>query len=556
VTVRRNESDAGQDPGLSVVDLFRILRRGALFALLLAATAGGAALLLTSRMTPTYAATVGVVASQPQARFGEFGLVTPPVVDPGVYQSVLLEGDVVAEALLRLDGVRPSERQLEDFIKTMRVRIENTQMSGMVWIEVRHPSPAYAAAAVNAIADRLILWDRERASRAIDRSIAAIEASLATLDVDVAAAQAAGDTARVTALTGLRAQRESELGMARATRANALVVGLLEPLRLAAPPDEPVGPRVLFITLAATVLGLALGYAVQLVRWSLDTRVGGRAEVMDTTGLPVLAEFPRLGRRSARLSTESAGFFRTNVVLATRTMPWPRVLVITSPSTPQEKAGVAISLAESFARSGQRTLLVDADMRSEGVTSWLGLVPASAVPLEVFLANPDRSYAPVKIAMIGKRSFDFVPSFSSERYPVDLINSGFAVHLEAWKQAYDVILLDATPVLPFADALSMAPLASGVVLCASVRLTEHDQLTEAVDVLGRSHVHVLGIVLTDLSRPPVRQRAGTAVTDSGVDEPYRTQVATSIRPVDRAIDERLAASGTDAGRADARRARK
>ena len=540
MALRRSEGSASTDPGVSVLDLVRILVRGALFAVFLAVAAGASAYYLTSRMPPTYAARVGVVASQLSARFGELGLIAPPMVDPGVYQSAILEGDVVAEALVRVDGVRPGERQLEDFIKdAVRVRVENTQMSSMVWIEVRHTSPAYAARVANAIAEQLVLWDRERASRAIDRSIAAIEASIENLAGEIAEAEAANDAARAAALTALRTQRDQELTAAIATRSSALIVGLLEPLRLAAPPEEPVGPRVVLVTLAATLLGLVLGYAVQLVRWTLDTRIGTRDEVMTRTGLPVLAEFPRLGRRASRLSPEAAGFFRTNVVLATRRQE-PRVIVVTSPTHPVEKQGVAIALAESFARSGQRTLLVDADMRSPGVTGALDLVPASATPLEVFLANPDRAYPTVSVALGNKRSFDFVPSFSSERYPVDLINEGFAAQLDSWCQSHDVVVLDTTPVLAYADALAMAPHATGVVVSVSASRSSRDRLDDALGLLARSQVKVLGVVLTDLRRPPRYSRTAANAADDEVIEPYRTRVATSRRPIDRAIDAKLA----------------
>lgn len=541
MALRSSERGAGSDPGLSVLDLVRILRRGALFALLLTAAAGGTAYFLTSQLPPSYAARVGVVASQPNAQYGELGLVAPPMVDPGVYQSVILEGGVVSDALLQLNGVRPSERDLENFLESVRVRVENTQMSSLVWIEVRNPSPEFAAAAANEIADQLVLWDRERASRTIERSIAAIEASIANLETELATARSEGDAARIQVLTDLSAQRAQELQAAVATRSNALVVGLLEPLRTAVPPEEPVGPRVALVTLAAALLALALGYAVQLVRWTLDTRIGTRADVMASTGLPVLAEFPRLRRRAARLSAEAAGFFRTNLMLATRSLPAPRVIVVTSPLRPGEKEGVAISLAESFTRSGQRTLLVDADMRTEGVTDWLDLVPASATPLEVFLANPERAFPTVSVALGNKRSFDFIPSFSSERYPVDLINEGFAAHLERWSSTYDVIILDGTPVLPFADALAMAPLATGVVLCVSARRSSREQLDEAVGLLGRTHVKILGIVLTDLTRPS-RRRTGAAEIEEEVVEPYRTRVPTSRRPVERAIDAKLAST--------------
>ena len=42
----------------------------------------------------------------------------------------------------------------------------------------------------------------------------------------------------------------------------------------------------------------------------------------------------------------------------------------------------------------------------------------------------------------GKQSFDFVPSFTVAQFPVELLNRGLWSWLEAWREVYDVILID------------------------------------------------------------------------------------------------------------------
>lgn len=491
----RVEPSARFDRVLTASDVFRGVRRGALYAVALATLLGAAAYWVASRSAPIYSAEVGIIATQPGSQFRDMNIISPPTVDAGVYQSAILNGEVVLEALAQLDGERPSERRLTSFLESVRVRVDESQRSSTVWIEVRNPSASYAADAVNAITEQLVAWDRDRARRALDRSIEVIERSLADIDAELAAADAT-DAERIANLTSLREQRASELQNAVETRSAALIVGLLEPLRKATPPEEPIGPREVFSTLVAVLLGLVLGYGIQIVFWTLNVRVGGRDAVMATTGLPVLVEFPRRPRRTKRHASEAAGFFHANIALATRGAE-PRVILLTSPMRAEEKAGVAIGLAENFARSGRRTLLVDADLRYPGITEWIGLDPANTVSFDTYLANPDEALAPVAVAVGGRHEFHFIPSFTSQRFPVDLLNAGFDLCLARWAEAYDVIVLDSAPVIPFADTLTIAPSCTGVVVSVSATRTTQGQLDAAVALLQRPQVNVLGVAITD-----------------------------------------------------------
>jgi Mrp family chromosome partitioning ATPase len=411
--------------------------------------------------------------------------------------------------------------------------VENQQVSSIIRIEIEHRDPQFAADMANAIADELMYWDRERANRTLSRSVTTIERGIADIDRELAGAVT---PERQAALQSLRTERSAELERAIAASSSALVVGLLEPLRAATPPERAVGPRVVFSTVVAVLLGLISGYGLVLIREALDTGVGDRDAVMTLTGLPVLAEFIRRSRRSHRHSPEMASFLRTNLLLATRGTEH-RVIVVTTATDVREKDRVAVSLAESLARGGARTLLVDADLRHPNTTHWLNVLPNAAAPFEVHLANHHQRHAPVNVAVGARRSFDFVPSFTSAPFPVDALNQGLAPLLEAWKAQYDVIVLDTTPVVPFADTLAIATLTTGVVLCASARTTTRDHLLEAIDVIGRAQVRVLGVVLTDLA--PTRARRVAAAQEEADErrtiDAYRTGVVNEreVSPVRR-----------------------
>lgn len=497
--------------------LARFLRRGAIVALMAAAASGLAAYVLTQRAPSIYRAEVGLITSQSASSLEGLQVITPPAVDPDVYRSALLEGGLVADALARIGEAAPTSRELRAFLRSLDVRVDASPRSSMIWISVRDASPGFAANAANAIAEELIAWDRDRARRAVDRSLDALQRSIADLEQQLVAAENAGDTERAASLRALMEQRSAEYDAAVDATSSALVVGLLEPLRFVEPPDRPVGPSPLTITLIAVALGLVLGYGLHLLRSVFGRRVNDRDELVDATGLPVLAEFPRRARRSIRLSAEAAGFFRAKIDVATRELA-PKIFLVTSALSPSDRTGVAISLAESFARSGQATLLVDADLRDGGVTASLDLTPNVALPFERLLAEPGSPFEPVTIALGSQRSFDLVPSFgTSSRLPVDLLGHGFAKQLAVWKDAYDVIILDAPPVVPYADTVAMAPFCSGVVLSVSASGSRLDDVEAAQSVLASPEITLLGIALTDVDprRLPAESRNGRQASRGG-----------------------------------------
>ena len=205
----------------------------------------------------------------------------------------------------------------------------------------------------------------------------------------------------------------------------------------------------------------------------------------------------------------------------------PLVVAVTSPQTPAEKEGVALSLAESFARTGYATLFVDADLRGPGATRALEIDEKASPSLELHLENPGRSLPPATIDIGGKRSFDFIPSFAPATYPAELLSGAFAAWLEAWRSSYDVVVVDAPPVLPFADTVAIAPQCTGLVLCVNEHQTTREQLATAVTMLGGNHGQLLGSVFTGVPR---RRAVGGARTpydriglDSQTTDPYRTQ---------------------------------
>lgn len=499
-----SRSTSSETVGFS--DVIGFILRGAPFAVVAVLAAAILAIGFTRTLPPVYEATTSLLASRPPASLSTLDIITPPAVDPRVYQRVLLDGDVVQQALERLDGQQRSETQIIAFKRNMSVSVENQDISAVIRISVRDSDPDLAASYANSIANGLIEWDRNRSRLLFENSITALEQAVEQLDAELIAivnSEPTADSQRQQALAAtLRDQRVRELDAAKTRSASAVILGLLENLNRATPPVEAIGPRLVFNTFVAIVLALLLSYGVQLARWSLSNEVGTPNRLARLTGLPVLAIFSNRRGGSKSLSGDEVSYFRANLLRGPRDSGG-QVVGITSPNDFEDKAGVALGLAESLALSGYRTLVVDADLRQKGPGTALSGGRASGPGLDAFLRDPELPVRAVTIAIEYGGTFDVIQSGATTRQANELLAYGFERFVRRVQSAYDVVIIDLPPVLAYADALVVAQACTGVVLCTSAR-RKADTVLDSLRLLDGSGSRVLGTVLTGVTKRGAR----------------------------------------------------
>lgn len=227
-------------------------------------------------------------------------------------------------------------------------------------------------------------WDEQRATTNLERIVATLRSQIEALDAQIANLREQGDAVTEEQITGRvnrRAEQQEQLYYARTLVDSA--VWLLSVQEPAAVPRSPVAS---IPARSAGLAGAALGSFVVdgliSLRETLDTRLRDSDDSARTSGLPVLAEFPRLPEGTRRLPREAGGYLRTHVDSATPDAH-PRVILITCSHQLEGKSNVAMSLAKGFARNGQRTLLVDADLRKPGLAKEYGIDERHAAPLRM-----------------------------------------------------------------------------------------------------------------------------------------------------------------------------
>jgi len=181
----------------------------------------------------------------------------------------------------------------------------------------------------------------------------------------------------------------------------------------------------------------------------------------------------------------------TKVVQALRSAPF-RTLMITAPDHGEGTSTVAMGLATSLAdRNGLSVLLVDANIRhqasdfpSDQPEGGLASALAEAISLDDLVVETDLP----RLALLpaGDMTSGSASAFDTSRF--DVVRDDLVARA-------DLVIFDAAPVLPYADALILALKVERVILVTQADHTHRGRLEQATAELHRSNASILGVVL-------------------------------------------------------------
>ncbi|MCW2585476.1 MAG: chromosome partitioning protein [Frankiales bacterium] len=265
---------------------------------------------------------------------------------------------------------------------------------------------------------------------------------------------------------------------------------------------KQVAPRDTYNLLLGLLLGLASGVVAAVVLDALDRSVKTGAQAEVATRAPVLGVVPRMprGKRAlAIVGNDPAGenyrTLRTGVTFADPDAP-VRILLVTSPSSGEGKTTTAVNLAIALAQSGERTVLVDADLRRSNVAAMLGLEGAVGVSSVI-----TRSAGLAEALQTWQDGLLVLPAGALPPNPSEMVGSrAMAKLLSDLDEFADVIVVDAPPVLPVTDAVVLATQVEGVILVVRAGKTQRGQAAEARRRLDNVNAHVVGAVLNGVKR--------------------------------------------------------
>lgn len=271
--------------------------------------------------------------------------------------------------------------------------------------------------------------------------------------------------------------------------------------------DRPSFPRLGILVVVGTIVSIVLGSILAALREHFDGRLRSGRQIEARLGIPNLGLTPRIRnlRRhgtvcqyvldnplSAYADAVKTIFMRLQWSSATT----PQVLLIASPFPGEGKTTLAMSVAALLARSGKRTVLVDADLRSAGIARMLGI--AADCGLADVLAGDcalDEACHPYP----HEERLHILPA-GHACGPVRLIEPRTMESLVSnLRMKYDFIILDSPPVLGFTDSSVMAAVADAVVFVVQWEKTRDAVAASGLEALTKVGASISGVALTQVN---------------------------------------------------------
>lgn len=272
------------------------------------------------------------------------------------------------------------------------------------------------------------------------------------------------------------------------TQSDAAPAARAEVIDKAQTPTTPTGPQKKRYYLLGVLGGLVLGLGAAFVRDRLDRRIRTSTQLEAFVPVPILGIVDD-GRPGA------AGELRR---LRTRLTEDPdRVSLLLTSLSRESEPDVAIGLARTFADTGARVILVDADTSGRGsssrvpVGSGAGLAELlrnSATAAETVVGWPEVG---ISVLPLGGMDFRTPDLLDSERFG-DLMSK---LHSE-----FDQVIVEAAPVTAAADAIALARRCDATIGVIELGRSTSNQVRGALATFGHDNERLIGVVV--FSRPP------------------------------------------------------
>lgn len=275
----------------------------------------------------------------------------------------------------------------------------------------------------------------------------------------------------------------------------------------ALPSARPFKPNTVMNLSVGLVMGLGMGFGLVFLLAILDDKVKTAFDIESSIGLPLIGIVPRISIVDAlekarvvadNLDKHSVEAFRAvHSTLKLNEESRNAKVVLTTSTIPSEgKSFVSTNLAFTFANHGERTLVLDADLRMPNVGKSLELANRKGI-LQVLDGSSSLDDVIIKDFIPG---LDVLVSGGRSKNPTQHLSSEkFENLIHELRSRYDRIVIDSPPLAPVSDALNILPLVDGVIYVIRFNMVKRKTASINVRRLRESNVPVLGAILNNIN---------------------------------------------------------
>jgi tyrosine-protein kinase len=387
--------------------------------------------------------------------------------------------------------------------------------ANLLEIYITDSNPERAAWTANAIGEQLIAFSPtspekiqaeqqavEQQLQASDAKIKDLQKQIADLTEQQSQATSASDLAelnqKLTQLGTSLDQEQSSYNSLLHYKSNS-VVNSLSFFERAVPPSDALPSKRKVIIGSAGLAGLLLALLAIYVLELLDNRFRDARDIEGHFKLPTLGHIPigppLLATPESFVAMRLAATreAQTNIMLAAAERG-TRLLMITSPEPSEARTAFSLDLADLFARSGHKVLIVDADSAQSFLTRML--MPHGPPNAQNVLPTAERANIWAYIYPTPLHNVALLPGQANPGgTPAMLPSLRWRELVQHLHDAADVIIFDGPAALSGPDAALLAPHLDGVVLALDPATDSREQVTKSKErLLHQNGTHLLGAV--------------------------------------------------------------
>jgi succinoglycan biosynthesis transport protein ExoP len=341
----------------------------------------------------------------------------------------------------------------------------------------------------NLQAQQALLRDREqKLARAVDDTRAeSMRVSQKATSFDLVRGEAA-ETKRIYDLISARMK---EIDLSSSLLSNNLHVLDKSPV-----PKVPVKPRKALNLAVGLLLGVMLGVGVVFFLEYMDNTVRTTEDVEQFLGLHVLAVVPKEDERTQSALREAYQTLRTSLLFARKTRS-QKIVLITSAGPQEGKSCTTVNLARVLAAGGERTIILDCDLRRPTVHQRLNVARDRGITNYILSSDGDdwRNYAkPTSVPNLYAMTSGPIPP-----NPADIFgHERFQNLLRDLRQQFDWVFVDSPPIVSLADSLILASVSDVIVFVIKHNENDKEVIRRSVTNLRRVNSNVVGAVLNSV----------------------------------------------------------
>lgn len=285
-------------------------------------------------------------------------------------------------------------------------------------------------------------------------------------------------------------------------------------------PLKPIKPDKRMNLAMGFIVGIGLGIVLAFFFNSLDTSLKSQEDIERHVGLPLLASIPKLdqnGVLNISKNKHSKQFYSNKLLSNFQDIPHfyeayrtlqlnfafastdnkIKSVILTSAGAGEGKTLTAVNMAQMFGKNGTKTILVDCDLRRPMIHKILDLKQEPGLTNLLINRAADLE---VGIQRINNDDLSIITSGTLPPNPSEMLTSHSMNELiEKLKTQFELVILDAPPVIAVNDAMILGKQVDGICFVVRSEKAKREAVQRAKNILQGQNIKIFGVILNDVN---------------------------------------------------------